>query len=166
MFQELSLSPAIRQALIYMVIVSVLPGITYAGELYDRKLIKSRAERGYTNNGTVQYYYSEIDDYSDELNPEEELGAFEAEPGARKVHSRVIINGEVNSELEDLRIGTISSGRGGSLRSVDNGVTINGGVSVSGGENVSIGTIEINNRIRGASTMKNRVDIDGSLESE
>lgn len=140
--------------------------IAFAGEIYDQKLTKSRANRGYDAHGTAIYSYIEVDEYSDELDPEEELGAFEVEAGVREVHSVVIINGDVNSELDDLRIGTVRAGRGGSLREVNSRVNIDGGVDSTGGGSVNIGVVNLNNRPRRQIRVENRVDIDGSFESK
>jgi len=147
-----------------MIIGVMIGNIGLAGELYDRKLIKSRAKRGYDANGTAIYSYRVIDEYSDDLDPEEDLGAFEVEPGIREVHSVVIIKGDVESEVEDLRIGTVRTGRSGRLRTVNNRVSIDGDVRASGNE-VNIGTVNLNNRPAGQITIRNRVDVDGSFKA-
>ncbi len=137
-----------------------------AGELYQQKLIKSRASRGYDANGTAIYNYVEVDEYSDDLNPGEELGVLDIGAGIREVHNVVIVNGEVNSELNDLKIGTVRSSRRANIRTIDNKLSIDGGVNASGGESVNLGVVNMNNRQRRTTVINNRVDVDGPLRSE
>ncbi len=147
----------------------LLPGFTYAAskhvhKSYQQRLNKSRAERGYTNNGTVIYNYQEIDAYSDELE-DEEIGHLKTERigHVREIHNTVIIHGNVDSEKEELAIGKVDLEKPGSGGTIENDVTITGDVKAQG-ETLEIGTV----RIGGGQYehVDNSVEIQGDIHAE
>lgn len=141
---------------------SAVPGMAgekYEGRSYQERLVKSRAERGYTNHGTVIYNYQEVDEYSDDLD-DETIGVIDPESRVREIHNYVIIRSGVESEKEHLEIGTVTGESGRGLR-VDNSVTIEGDVR-GRGDQVNVGTV----RTRSApGEITNEVDIHGDIDN-
>lgn len=137
--------------------------VVHAADVYNDIKIKSRAKRGYDNHGAVRYEYYEVDEYSDELDPEEELGVLEIEENLRELHMRVNVRSAVDSEKEHMEIGTVRVKRGISVREIDNKVTIDGDITVKGGD-ASVGSVVLE-RSR-SRRIKNEVEIKGSVDVE
>ena len=139
-------------------------GGKYVHKTYQQRLVKSRADRGYTNNGTVIYNYQEIDAYDDDLD-DETLGNIEVEHGShvREVNNVIIIKGDVESEKDELEIGKVKIRRSGRAGRVSNSVTIDGKLEASG-ENVSIGSIRVDSGGT-LDSLENRVEIHGDIDA-
>lgn len=131
---------------------------------YQQRLVKSRAERGYTNNGTVLYNYQEIDSYNDDLD-DETLGNIEVEHGShvREINNVIIIKGDVESEKDELEIGKVKIRRSGRAGTVNNSVTIDGKLEASG-KNVSIGSIKVDGG-GNLESLENKVEIHGDIDA-
>lgn len=131
---------------------------------YQQRLVKSRAKRGYTNNGTVVYNYQEIDSYSDDLD-DDTLGNIEVEHGShvREVNNVVIIKGDVESEKDKLEIGKVKIKRSGRAGTVNNSVVIDGKLDASG-ESVSIGSIKVDGGGR-LESLDNKIEIHGDIDA-
>lgn len=131
---------------------------------YNQRLIKSRAARNYTNNGTVIYNYQEIDSYDDKISGEE-IGNILIDGGSRirEVHNVIIIKDDVESDKDNLDIGKVSVSRSGRIQTINNSVTIDGKVDTSG-ESMKIGTVQIDRggRVR---SLDNKVVIDGEINA-
>ena len=163
------MNTANKISLLLPTLLLLLPGFTYAAskhvhKTYQQRLTKSRADRNYTNNGTVLYNYQEIDEYSDDLVGEE-IGHLEFEPGAhvRKVYNTVIIHGDVDSDKDELAIGKVEMDNPGSGGTIQNDVTISGDVKTKG-ETVEIGTVRIS---KGQfKRINNSVEIEGDINAQ
>lgn len=131
---------------------------------YNQRLTKSRADRGYTNNGTVIYNYQEIDSFDDSIDGEE-IGNIVIEHGSRvrEVNNVVIIKDDVKSKKDDLAIGKVSVQRSGRAGTINNSVSIDGKIDASG-ESMEIGTVHVN---RGGlvQALDNKVEIDGEIDA-
>ncbi len=136
-----------------------MAGDKYEGRSYQERLVKSRAERGYTNHGTVIYNYQEVDEYSDDLD-DETIGVIKPESRVREIHNYVIIRGGVESEKDRLEIGTVT-GRSGRDLKVDNSVTIEGDVRTRG-KQVDVGTVRTRNA---PGEITNEVEIRGDIDN-
>lgn len=151
----------------------VVPGLTaypclasgkHIHKSYQQRLVKSRAKRGYTNNGTIVYNYQEIDSYDDDID-DETLGNIEVEHGShvREVNNVVIIKGDVDSEKDELKIGKVKIHRSGRAGTVNNSVTIDGKLEASG-KNVSIGSIKVDGG-GNLESLDNKVEIHGDIDA-
>ena len=131
---------------------------------YQQRLNKSRAEQGYTNNGTVIYNYKEIGEYSDDLEGED-IGHLKVERGShvREVHNTVIIHGDVDSEKDALNIGKVEMDRPGRGSTIENDVTVTGDIKTSG-QKTEIGTVRIDRGQFGQ--VDNSVEISGDIHAK
>ena len=132
---------------------------------YNQRLVKSRADRNYTNNGTVIYNYQEIDSYDDSITGEE-IGNIVIDGGSRirEVHNVVIIKDDVKSGKDNLDIGKVSIDRSGRTGTINNSVTIDGKIDASG-ESMKIGTVHVNRNGR-VQSVDNKVEIDGGINAQ
>ena len=142
----------------YFCITFAHAGDKYEHKSYDKKLVKSRAAKGYDNNGTVIYNYQEVDEYTDELD-DETIGVIELEGGVREINNVIIIKGDVESEKDHLKIGTVT-GESSDDVTVNNSVTIEGGVNAEN-EGISLGTV----RVGGADEVSNEVEVGGDIQN-
>ncbi len=125
-------------------------GSNKLGNKYCTKRIKSRAKRNYTNNGTVIYSYTEITEWNDDLVKAVEAGAdvdlmgnVEAKQGIREVHNVVEVKTDVDSKLDDLKLGTVDLKS--RARTINNSVSIDGAIKATGAGVLQIGTVNIDN---------------------
>jgi len=136
----------------------------YVHKNYHQRLVKSRANRGYTNHGTEVYNYHEIDSYDDSIDGEE-LGNVEVDRHShvRKINNVVIVKGDVKSDKDNLEIGKVKVKRTGHATVINNSVTIDGKIDVSG-ESMEIGNVKIN---RGGTIeqVDNKVEIQGDINA-
>ena len=135
----------------------------YTGRTYKQKLIKSRAEKGYTNRGTVLYNYSEVGSYNDGVSSEA-LGNVEVDSRVREVHNAVIIHDDVKSKKDDLDIGQVKIKKHHSDVEVDNEVVIDGDVNASG-ETMEIGTVRMGKGGRDIN-IDNSVQVKGGINAK
>ena len=147
-----------------MTIIPCRAGGKHIHKSYRQRLVKSRADRGYTNHGTEVYNYQEIDAYDDDLD-DETLGNIEVEHGShvREVNNVIIIKGDVESEKDELEIGKVKIRRSGRAGTVNNSVTIDGKLEASG-ESVSIGSIKVDSGGH-LDSLENKVEIHGDLDA-
>lgn len=82
--------------------------------IYDKKKVKSRAQRGYSNNGKEIYSYTTVNSWDDSLaslktedGDADLLGNVEVKDGVRKVHNVTIVKDSVNSNLKEVQIGNV-----------------------------------------------------------
>ena len=131
---------------------------------YKQRLTRSRAKRGYTNNGTVIYNYQEIDGYDDSIEGEE-IGNIEVEQGShvREVNNVVIVKGGVESEKDNLEIGKVTINKSGRAGTVNNSVTIGGDLEASG-ESVEIGSVHVKHGGK-LHSLENKVEIHGGIDA-
>lgn len=115
----------------------------YTSRTYRQKLIKSRAEQGYTNRGKVVYSYSEIDSYNDNLK-DEEIGNIDVQSRVRELHNVIIIHDDVRSKKDELAVGHLQFKKPNPNVEIENNITIDGNIKASG-ESMEIGTVRIDN---------------------
>ena len=134
----------------------------YTGRSYNQKIIKSRADRGYTNRGQVLYKYSEVGAYHDGID-DEKIGNLEVDSSVREVHNVTIIHGDVKSKKKDLEVGHLDFKKSRQVTDVDNEVVIDGDVSASG-ESMEIGTVRMGNG-GNSKNIENSVTIKGDVNA-
>lgn len=133
----------------------------YTGRTYKQKIIKSRADRGYSNRGKVLYKYSEVGEYSDDLD-DEKIGNLKVDSGVREVHNVTIIHGDVKSKKQDLEVGHLNFKKSRQVTDVNNEVVIGGDVDASG-ESMEIGTVRLGSD-GNSKNINNSVTIRGDVD--
>ncbi|HIP38324.1 MAG TPA: hypothetical protein EYG88_02870 [Desulfocapsa sulfexigens] len=159
--------PVITVAIPIVLIFWLAPSFAadkHVHKTYNQRLVKSRADRNYTNNGTIIYNYQEIDSYDDSISGEQ-IGNIEIERGSRvrQVNNVIIIKDDVKSKKDTLEIGTVSIKKSGRVGTVNNSVTIDGKIDASG-ESMEIGTVHVNRSGR-VQSLNNKVEIDGGINA-
>jgi len=134
--------------------------------LYDEIITRSRANRGFTNNGTIIYNYNEIvSECDDECLTEENLGniTLDRNSHVREIHNRIIIDDGIQAFGEDVYIGNITIDRNGSIRNIQNRIRIDGDIT-SNRDEIRIGDVDIN---RGGSIeeLQNFITIEGDVDA-